>query len=89
MSKNVGGSAFPCAETQYSDSTPGMTLRDYFVAHVEVELDIPIKEAELIAGRPCPGWQADYIGNIKFWAEVEAIVRGIKADAMIAERNKQ
>ncbi len=25
--------AFPCAETQYSNSVPGMTLRDYFAAH--------------------------------------------------------
>ena len=28
--KKDGGSAFPCAETQYSESIPGMTLRDYF-----------------------------------------------------------
>lgn len=64
------------------------TLRDWFAGHVDVEIDIPIAQAEQIAGRKCPSWQTDYLGNVKFWAEIDAIVRGIYADAKIAERNK-
>lgn len=91
--KDDGGPAFPVVPTmegagQWGYAYPGMTLRDWFAGQVEVEIDISIDLAEQIAGRTCPPWQSDYIGNIRFWAEVEAIVRGIKADAMLAERAK-
>ena len=34
MSNDNGGQAFPQAESDYSGSKPGMTLRQYYVGHL-------------------------------------------------------
>lgn len=70
------------------EETQGMTLRDWFAGQANVDTHIPKQFAEKIVGRVCPESQTEYLESLKFWAEVEAVLRGIKADAMLAERNK-
>lgn len=65
----------------------GMTLRDYAAIYARVE-DMGINAAESLAGRTCPSWNDDPIGNMTFWAEAEAAVRYLKADAMLKARAK-
>lgn len=75
--------------TTYWDSMhAGMSLRDYFMAHAhmpDMQSDPDAEYAEAIVGRECP-LSDNPIENAKFWAEYRAIMRGIEADAMLAER---
>lgn len=67
-----GGQAFPCAETQYSNSVLGMTLRDYFAGQALTSLlavAIPASGATKAFGN-CPRDAYEL------------------ADAMLAERKK-
>lgn len=95
MRNKDGGPAFPVplvnhpAHGVIASDIQGMTLRDYFAAHVIIDDDVSPEMAEKIVGRPCPKWQNDYLEARKYWAELRAILRGIEADAMLAEREKE
>jgi hypothetical protein len=88
--KDNGGPAFACAADE--GYQPGMSLRDYFAASVSFsyEEDLPPTHEKLVAfmGRDIPGVE-DQEGRVKYYADVEAKIRGIKADAMLAERSKE
>lgn len=100
---NDGGPVFPqhlafgpnneaVTAGMYFAEGPGMTLRDYFMANATFgESDYPPKGDCLIKlmGCDCPSVEKDFVGYLKWHAKFEAIVRGIKADAMITERSKQ
>ena len=67
-----------------------MTLRDYFIAHVDLgDVNITVEEAKALTGEDYPNWRTDYMNSLKYWAKVEAILKGIKADAMLAERRDE
>ena len=74
--KDNGGPAFPCAETQYSNSVPGMTLRDWF-AGIATDKDIESVLDE--TGMP---WRP--IGT----KASRVMARYFYADSMLAERAK-
>jgi hypothetical protein len=68
----------------------GMYLRDYFAIH-SPELTHDSWEAKSFAhfmGRVCPLVSEDRIGSIQWWSELEAKLRYMRADAMLAERSK-
>jgi len=67
----------------------GMTLRDWFAGQVDVSGDYCSHIMEAVVGRKSPTWGDDPIGYLKYTAEFEAALRGIKADAMLAEREKE
>jgi len=72
--------------THYNE---GMTLRDYFAAAIQDEAEdygMAFKVAFMV--RPCPDWSTDPVGCLQWEAEWRAKWRGIRADAMIAERSK-
>jgi len=75
MKKNDGGMAFPAWFTP-TDHSPGMSLRDFFAAKVDVPWDV----AEAIA---LIGGGSKKTADI---AEVVAVLRYKIADAMLAER---
>jgi hypothetical protein len=89
-----GGPAFPVHVPDgyaYSghQECDGMTLRDYFAAHVSVPPDLPMAWGEDMVG-PCPkdasGRTHGHPGAIQWWAKVEAAYRYYYADAMLAAR---
>jgi hypothetical protein len=98
MNKDTGGSAFPEVISDYNDDTHqymnvhsvgGITVRDYFAANAPELAVIGIKQSgEILAGRKTPEDNAGILEELKFNAEIEAAIRYIYADAMIAERNK-
>ena len=89
--KPDGGPAFPRAgkttEEQPPYGFPGMSLRDYFAANCPDVAAINIKyDAEELAG-PQPAEGA--LRELLIWnCRVEAALRYIYADAMLAERSK-
>jgi len=90
--KNDGGPAFPFALIDASKgkqkNLPGMSLRDYFAATVDPKMDVSGEFMEKMLGRKRPGFSIDPRGYLEYCAEFEALVRGIFADAMLAERAK-
>ena len=82
---NDGGPAFPSA------CDDGMTLRDYFAANEKLtewdgpEAIMPTSMAELLTGSPKPD---SVIELFKWEAEWRAALKYIRADAMIAAREK-
>lgn len=85
--EEIGGNVYV---EKYED-VPGMTLRDFFVASIGDDLDgadfaLEIKEAVL--GRSAPKWKTDPVGFMQFEADFRAKWRGMRADAMLAEREK-
>jgi hypothetical protein len=85
MSKQTGGPAFPVPglsnlpNGEFIYSELGMTLHDYFAAHVDVWVYTPMENLKVKLGRmPTVGELADYIASI----------RSIEADAMIKERGR-
>lgn len=92
-----GGPAFPSKRFAVNDEErdelgyapiDGMTLRDWFAGQVTIDPDYSKSFMEKIVGRPIPGFSDDPLGRLRFEADFEAILRGIKADAIIAERAK-
>lgn len=75
-------------ESTFAD-VPGMTIRDYFAAHLNDEIDgadYALEMKEALLGRKCPAWNEDPVGNFRFEADFRAAWRGMRADAMLAER---
>jgi hypothetical protein len=75
---------------EYADVS-GMTLRDFFVASIGDDLDgadIALEIKEAVLGRSAPKWKTDPVGFMQFEAEFRAKWRGMRADAMLAEREK-
>lgn len=98
---NDGGPAFPTMTyDQVAASNgigisvtdhPGMTLRDYFAVKVEgLADDVTLEYAEVLAGRKRPdvvhGSPENILEWVLFWADADAALRYIKADAMLRAR---
>lgn len=92
-----GGPAFPCQPVMIegvlrwpSESDfGGMSLRDYFAANVAIsDDDYPDSGSSEIVGRERPDCHDSPLGWLKWYADLDAIIRGIKADAMIRERKR-
>lgn len=86
-----GGPAFPTTEAHGLNSgVPGMTLRDYFIAHLSDENqngDYGDWAKEAVVGRPCPNGKEDgWADVLAFEAEFRAKWRVMRADAMLAAR---
>jgi hypothetical protein len=99
MSKDpTVGPAFPlqCIGPEFPPGHSGMTLRDWFAGQERLaEWDrpesIPGKEmCEALAGEPQPkdGWRGDMIKMLKWEAKWRSALKYIRADAMLAEREK-
>lgn len=89
---NDGGPAFPSPDWNGSWAGPeanhGISTRDWFAGQASIGPDEP--HADLAAGlmgSDVPNWQADPVAASKWWAEAEAKLRFIKADAMLAARS--
>jgi hypothetical protein len=82
--QNNGGAAFPVTEQNGANfGDCGMSLRDYFAAKAPVNGEIAIESAKKLTGRPPPN---DFVENIVYWNEVDAKIRYMWADAMLAVR---
>lgn len=95
--KNTGGPAFPSQEINHKsgqwETVAGMSLRDYFSAHLQEETpenDWHEQIKVAILGRPCPCVKPDgALAVLEFEAEFRAKWRLIRADAMLAERARR
>ncbi len=98
---NDGGPAFPVrpefGEWKASPQN-GMSLRDWFAGRETLaEWDrssdavMPYRFAELLAGerKPEKTWDEDPIAWFRFEAKWRAALRYIRADAMVAERERK
>ena len=97
MEDNKNQPAFPDtmrAQSQsYLNQNPeswptGLTKREYIATHIDVSKDMEDYTKaffEELLGRPFPG---NTIENYLFWAEAEAKLRAMKADALLAELSK-
>ena len=77
-------------ESTFTD-VPGMTLRDYFAAHLNDDArgaDFALEVKEALVGRRIPDFYEDPIGYLRFEAYFRAAWRGMRADAMLAERER-
>ena len=90
-----GGPVFPCEGGEFSGlhPDPGMSLRDYFAANVDVPDDIGWVATALMGECP-PKWSSDFdveqcLVCAKWWAMCRAKYRLMEADAMLAEREKK
>ena len=93
MEKDNGGPAFPVVPTmegagQWGYAYPGMTLRDWFAGMADVtniQAD-SVGTVEKILGMPCP---IDPVEKIRWQFDFLAMMKGMFADAMLAERNRK
>lgn len=71
-----------------AEALRGMTLRDWFAGQLPDPFrDVSLAEtASGMSGVPCPAQSADSAEWTRFWAEAEAAVRYMKADAMLKAR---
>lgn len=84
---NDGGPAFPtvAGHTVYSH---GMLLRDWFASQERLgENDVTISMAEKLMGEKVPTGEYG-IATMQWWAEAEARYKYLRADAMLAAREK-
>lgn len=96
---NDGGPAFPNADTVYPNGqvqygATGMTLRDYFAAHESLDdfngKEIPLEFGIQLAGpHPSVLPKEDCVAWLKWQAKARASLRYIRADAMIAARERK
>lgn len=99
MSKEIetGGSAFPSTGWDETGKYPGhflgMTLRDYFIAHIGDEnqagddSDFSDHVKSALVGRPVPSYSQDGpMAVLQFEAEFRAKWRVMRADAMLEAR---
>jgi len=86
MSDKTGGSAFPNINSAVMNES-GMTLRDYMAGQATFDVDeLSENQAQAIVGYDNRLSKSDLVKRIKWWAEVEAKIRYIKADAMLKAR---
>ena len=85
--KNDGGPAFPQEPRLDIDVFLGLSMRDYFAAHCPSDLArLGVRaDAERLISKDAPD---DIIAKLHWNTEVEAKLRYIYADAMLAERAK-
>jgi hypothetical protein len=95
MSKliNDGGPAFPATEANgCNNGVPGMTLRDYFAAKADLSSfrdedgSLSAFSAKAVMGAPPPIANTSPLDVVLWWAEAEARLRLIYADAMLKAR---
>lgn len=86
-----GGPAFPTPNDGFDGMTYGMSLRDWFAGAYSFGIDgISQTWAEKIMGEKCPDWSLDDgLACVRWWAEAEARVRYLHADAMLKAREAQ
>ena len=85
----TGGKAFPALCSDHSCNEGGMSLRDWFAAYAFVTAEDPHPTlAKAVMGTEVPNFSESPITATIWWAEAEARLRYIKADAMIAARAK-
>lgn len=105
MSKSIekaGGSAFPLNEDRFPDGklkserNEGMSLRDYFIAHIgdenqgDADADYGPWVKEAVVGRKRPNGTTDgWLAVLEFEAEFRAKWRVMRADAMLKAREEQ
>jgi len=85
--KNDGGPAFPLAATEDTIDFHGMTLRDYMAANADVsgiQMPSPEDAAQWAGIEYVPG--CGYFEQLEFLFKLEAFIRYMKADAMLAAR---
>ena len=95
ITKDVHGNIISANDKWFGDA--GMTLRDYFMAHETLsdfdnpDAQMPRYLYELLAGEKMPegGWNNNPIEYMKWEAKWRAALKGIRADAMLAERASQ
>lgn len=85
-----GGPVFPVQDFSMHQAH-GMSLRDYFATHAKIEEgNITMSGAEALIGRrhPTPenGKGADPVAVAKFYSDVEAALRYMRADSMLKAR---
>lgn len=84
-----GGPAFPVSLPEWGDNgASGMTLRDHFAVSASYDdTDLPSTRVacDTLVGYPSP--PDDTIAKAMWLARLEARIRYIKADAMLAARN--
>ncbi len=94
MSTKDGGPAFPILERGGNGlelTCVGMSLRDYFAAHVDMgDMDSYSQTTgEWLLGRPCPVANPETVKEcLEWWAEYRSVLRFIEADAMIKAREE-
>ena len=77
----------------YNKAVRGMSLRDYFIAHIGDEnqgdegCDYADSVKALLVGRPCPSGPVDgWLAVLQFEADFRAAWRVMRADAMLRAR---
>ncbi len=66
----------------------GVTLLDWFAATIRLE-EISINMATIIMGEKPPQWgDGNDLECLKWWADAEARLRYLNADAMMKERTR-
>lgn len=90
---STGGPAFPIPGLQSDADFNGMSLRDYFIAHIGDEnqgpegCDYSDAVKALLVGRQCPDGRADgWLAVLQFEADFRAAWRVMRADAMLRAR---
>jgi len=66
----------------------GLTKREWLAATLDISkdlTDLPFGMVQKLIGRPMP---TDQIEAINYWAEIDAKLRVIKADALLKELSK-
>ena len=77
-------------EPQKPCNAPKISDRDWFAAHADLsDANLTKEISERLAGTPMPGLSSDPIAVIQWAARVNARLRYIMADAMLAERSRK
>lgn len=87
--------AFPGTDTVHPETferfepiNQGISTRDYFATHANIEEDLSDAAYEAIMGEKAPIGRESLFERLKWHAEAEAKYRFMKADAMLAARMK-
>jgi len=90
---NANESAFPEVQPlpQFDYHTYGLTKREYFAAMAtDCDIEAWTKEIrEALAGYEQPSFSKDPLKYIQFVCDAESKLRRMKADALIAELNRE
>lgn len=95
---NLGNQpAFPCQGLDHCGNpemplSPGMSTRTWLAGMATIdEGDWPnsMRNLELVMGRPCPDYTGRPIEHLAYRLEFEAKIKVAKADALIAELEKE